>query len=768
MSKVKAYHIVGGDFTAEWAGGNDFEVTLKLFRDCAAINGSGFDQAINIAVYDKVTHIQQQYFVMYLGGVSSLQYAGNLCSPPPQVCVEEGTYIQTVTLPNNPNGYYLIWERCCRNSNVVNLSNPNAAAMAFYLEIADPALQNSTPVFLNDPLPYMCLNQPFNFNFLGYDMDGDSISFAFETPLDGGHTSQSSPNPFSFNGPGAGNLIPPAAPYAFTNWLAGYSTSNIINGNPTLSINPINGQMYAVPTNTGLYAMAVVMYEWRQGVNIGKVRREIEFVVINCNGNVVPNILTSLSQTSSNTFIVNADDTLSFSITASDVKDSLYITHSGNVFAGSGITPPYAISFDTAGLKQVTTQFFWIPSCNHVSASPYTLTYTVTDNGCPLPASKTFDISILVVPQQAIVPPALLCIEKDMPIPVLHWADTISYNPHFDKAIIYRSTNGAAYYPIDTLYQQQNNTYTDSSANQFQYNYCYYISLFNKCETSITYSDTLCTQQQFNGDVININQVSVSAQNKITIQWPSFAKAAFNTILIYKKETTDTTYYLWKTLPNYLPDSISDSEVNTNAHSYSYIITNKNTCNIPANFGDEGCTILLKGDAIPYRHTIYFTPYRGWLSVKHYEIYRKDDHNRNYQLLNTQNDTSFIDDQLPLLGGQFTYLIKAIADGKPAYSYSNEITLLQQPTVFLPNAFSPNDDTVNDVWKPAVSFVNTFKLLVYNRWGDLVFSAANELSGWNGFSNSKPCDAGIYLYKLLYTGFKGDAYEKTGTITLVK
>src|SRR5436190_19335127 len=84
----EAFHIVGGDFSCKWISGNSFEVTMKMFRDCAAANGAQFDQAINIAVYDKVTNGLQLSFVMNLGTITSLQYSGSLCSPPPQVCVE--------------------------------------------------------------------------------------------------------------------------------------------------------------------------------------------------------------------------------------------------------------------------------------------------------------------------------------------------------------------------------------------------------------------------------------------------------------------------------------------------------------------------------------------------------------------------------------------------------------------------------------------------------------------------------------------------------
>lgn len=773
--RAEAYHIIGGDFTAKWVGGNFFEITMNMYRDCAAANGSPFDNAINIAVYDKVTNVRQQFFTMSLTVIKPLKYAGNLCSPPPQVCVEQGTYITTVSIPDNPNGYYLIWERCCRNSTVVNIVTPDAAGIGFYLEIADPALQNSSPVFLNDPLPYMCLNQPFNYNFGGWDQDGDSLSFSFDTPLDGGHTSNANPNPFSNIGPGAGNLIPVAAPYYDVIWGPGYSVNNIINGNPTLTINPVTGKMTTLPLNVGLYAMAVEMKEWRNGTVIGLVRRELEFIVITCNGNNLPNVLTTIQPKFNNVFEINAGDSLCFTITATDPKDSLFITHSGDVFTGGSSGAPYAQTYDTSGIQKVSTTFCWVPTCSQASSNTYKVRFTILDNGCPLPVTKFFDFEILVKRPDSIKPPVLLCSQFiNGTTNMVYWGNLNPLDKFFDHFFIYRSVNGGAFTLIDSVFDPVQNFYEDTNAfNNSVIDYCYFVKGVTICNDVGLTSDTLCTLSQLNTKQNQLSTVTIADKNKISIVWKHFPAGPFSKFYIYKKVAEDSAAFsLWQTLvyPDF--DSIYDYDVNTSAKSYLYKMTNSDYCDNLSPESNIGKSILLKGIAAPFENKIYYTRYYDWAAgVKNYELYRKKDETATFELLATLTDTIYVDKKLDLTGGNFTYKIRAIENtgGLDEVSWSNEIELIQVPVVYIPNAFTPNNDGLNDTWKPDVVFVKDYTLYIFNRWGQKVFESTDETKSWDGTFGSKECLMDTYLFKLKYVGYnKPDVIQQAGTVTLVR
>lgn len=71
-------------------------------------------------------------------------------------------------------------------------------------------------------------------------------------------------------------------------------------------------------------------------------------------------------------------------------------------------------------------------------------------------------------------------------------------------------------------------------------------------------------------------------------------------------------------------------------------------------------------------------------------------------------------------------------------------------TAFFPGAFSPNNDLKNDRFRPVVQNVFSFRMQIFNRWGQLIFSTDNISTGWDGTSKGKECPAGTYTYKAIY------------------
>lgn len=66
------------------------------------------------------------------------------------------------------------------------------------------------------------------------------------------------------------------------------------------------------------------------------------------------------------------------------------------------------------------------------------------------------------------------------------------------------------------------------------------------------------------------------------------------------------------------------------------------------------------------------------------------------------------------------------------------------PMYYIPNAFTPNGDGLNDTYRVNVDDYNSYELKIYNRWGELVFRSIDPLNGWNGDYRNQPCQQGIY------------------------
>jgi gliding motility-associated-like protein len=97
------------------------------------------------------------------------------------------------------------------------------------------------------------------------------------------------------------------------------------------------------------------------------------------------------------------------------------------------------------------------------------------------------------------------------------------------------------------------------------------------------------------------------------------------------------------------------------------------------------------------------------------------------------------------------------------------ITIEVESAVYVPNAFTPNEDGLNDIFKPIIENVHDYELLIFDRWGEQLFKTSNTEEGWDGSYRQKACKSDVYVYKIMYTDdFKKKSYEQFGKVTLVK
>jgi gliding motility-associated-like protein len=118
------------------------------------------------------------------------------------------------------------------------------------------------------------------------------------------------------------------------------------------------------------------------------------------------------------------------------------------------------------------------------------------------------------------------------------------------------------------------------------------------------------------------------------------------------------------------------------------------------------------------------------------------------------------------------YWVKVTEDGCQG---SDTLTVSQQICeclVSMPNAFSPNGDNKNDLFRAIAAPdcpITDYTLSVYNRWGELVFTTDDPQAGWNGTFHNTPAEVGTYMYSLVFkAGTKGLVRHQTGDVTLVR
>ena len=87
----------------------------------------------------------------------------------------------------------------------------------------------------------------------------------------------------------------------------------------------------------------------------------------------------------------------------------------------------------------------------------------------------------------------------------------------------------------------------------------------------------------------------------------------------------------------------------------------------------------------------------------------------------------------------------------------------------MPNAFTPNGDRLNDVYKiPSFNFNRLIQFTIYNRWGRIVFQTRDITKGWDGTINNIPQETGTYVYYLQMESITGKKINEKGTLTLIR
>ncbi len=383
-------HIVGGNLKVEQVSKNGFVVELAVFRDCGIGDPNdrtddpvALQNSINIRVYDAQSYalVNTYNFSRESGEEITL---GNACYSPPNLCVEEYHFTQSISLWDNPNGYIIAAQTCCRNFSILNLVDPGQTGITWQAKIPDPAISkfNSSPVLGPYPsLGFLCLLTDFEIDLSATDDDGDSLVYELVTPLDGASSGNQNQNGFS------------NPPFKMVNWKQNYSTLNAIPGNPSLKIDKQTGLLSCHATQLGVYVFAYKVSEFRNGQKIGEIYRDLQLEVLNCTPASEPEII----EPSLDVYTMESTDELCLNLYATDANnnDTLYFEaiYSGSVMDYTDGPDP----FYTIGIGNTSGEICWKPKClGLIGNQTLHIELRLTSLGCYAPQYKTKHIDVII------------------------------------------------------------------------------------------------------------------------------------------------------------------------------------------------------------------------------------------------------------------------------------------------------------------------------------------------------------------------------------
>jgi len=168
-----------------------------------------------------------------------------------------------------------------------------------------------------------------------------------------------------------------------------------------------------------------------------------------------------------------------------------------------------------------------------------------------------------------------------------------------------------------------------------------------------------------------------------------------------------------------------------------------------------------------------WTPYERWFnSIDKYSIQVRTYDNNFSSIANISPNTDLTFTDLNFFPPNFRYnsdkvekcyrIAASKVDGT-AISYSNTVCIPYEPLMFIPTAFSPNGDGLNDIYRVTGIGLEKLTITVYNRWGEKVFQGEN----WDGLVNGVPAPLGVY--SVITRAFSRNGWiNQTSTLTLIR
>jgi len=396
---ASAFHIVGGEIEMIHLEGFTYRLNVIQYFDRSQQFNPGPESQIFVFTYRVRDQELVRIDTLLLNTQEPVLYTNPECAIA-QLQTERVFFTKDVTLDpanfDDPEGYFFVWERCCRNGSVININNPLNTGMTYALQFppivkdGEPFV-NSSPSLFPPLSDFACVDELYYVDFAGTDFDGDSIVYSLTEPLNSSST-----------------VALPIPQYPDPNrkvvWADGVDNQNIVPGNPSLNISS-KGFVTVRPINPGLYVFAALAKEYRNGVQIGEVRRDFQLLVIDgCTPGQAPVVRSQLPDGSLYqegqliSYTADADKCFEFIVTDTDGEENITLKALGVNFDQDASE---IFTFTSGALNSAGDSLkveVCIPECPFIENGIFMIDLIAMDDACPLPRMDTLRMRFEVQP----------------------------------------------------------------------------------------------------------------------------------------------------------------------------------------------------------------------------------------------------------------------------------------------------------------------------------------------------------------------------------
>jgi gliding motility-associated-like protein len=718
-----ASHTFGGELLYTYLSGNTYKVSLTIYGDCAAVSTNQLPGARpEIQLYNGTVLVNT--FTLSLEAGSAVEVSpvcddeinNTSCKLPgsPLPGVKRFVYSEEITIPVISANWRFVFQGAFGNSlagranSITNVVIPPGGSL-MYLEalLNNSSGPNSSPQFTSLPTPFLCANKEQQYNQGAADSNGDSLVFSLTPALEEN-----------------GSSVTYISPATGTNPLSTVAGS--------FSFNPENGQMSFIADRVQKSVVVNKVDEYKNGVLVGSSMREMTFIVLDNCANSSPDIkavdslLGGVAITNSTVNVCEGADSIYFVMPATDADGNNIEINVTNI-------PPGAfLEVVNNNTPNPMIRFAW--KISEATAGIYNLFMNMKDDACPISSNQTNAFTIRIVKQYAVSQE----IEK--------YTNCISQAQLFKLLI----SGGITPY-FAQLYKNGGvmRTYADSSSRVITEKL-----VPGSYSLHISSSALLCeTIYDFNVADTGIYPVPVNVTDQDLclndpVTYANFPQAATDSIAWYSMEglrlddrptynTNSPGIYSWQ---------VSQFYKNCESERDTFTVT---VHDLP------GISIATKPGKVCLGDVVYLSAdgantYR-WLPADKIET---DVNNSPYTKV--------------MAPATFTVI------GANEYGCTDTAAIAFNEvenccSIFYPTAFTPNGDGQNDGFR-ALLYGNEadYTISIFNRWGQCVFTSHNPKQAWDGNFGGKPCEVGIYFYRVSGKCLTGQPISQKGDVMLLR
>ncbi|MDF7811155.1 gliding motility-associated C-terminal domain-containing protein [Hymenobacter sp. YC55] len=182
------------------------------------------------------------------------------------------------------------------------------------------------------------------------------------------------------------------------------------------------------------------------------------------------------------------------------------------------------------------------------------------------------------------------------------------------------------------------------------------------------------------------------------------------------------------------------------------------------------CPALLAAELVDFRGSsvrLTWSELRGATGLS-YRLLVLNPDNSVLRSLPVASGTTYVDAAPPATSQQVRYRLEITGASLPGPSYSNIASVTRRLEAFVPTAFTPNGDGLNDVLEVKGRFLKTYRFTVVDRNGQEVFQSTNPSQTWDGRVRNQPPVPGSFVWRFEAIDEAGQLVVQRGTVTIVK